>query len=214
MKANTALLTKQMGRRGFMRVLTSAGISAAATTQLGRVALAQSNGIDDLAILQLATTAEYLAVDAYTKILGAGFEGDTVEYLAAAREQEQAHLDALIDTITLGFSEIPVAKPDFVYPVEFTKDNQMKILEVMIALETAFTGAYLGAIPLIQNKDVLAAAASIAMNEEAHLTILRDTLIGMGGMVEGPQVPNGRTFGVAITPEEATAAVTSFIKPM
>ncbi len=212
MKLNAELLNKQLGRRGFMRVLTATGISAVSATQLGRLALAQSDGIDDLAILQLATTAEHLAVDAYTKVLGAGFSGDVLEYLAAAREQEQAHLTALMDTIVLGFNAIPVAKPEFVYGFDFTPNNHMTILQTMIALETAFTGAYLGAIPLIQNKDVLAAAASIAMNEEAHLTILRDTLVDMGGMVDGPQVPNGRAFAAAITPEEATAAVSSFIK--
>lgn len=212
MKLNQQLLQKNIGRRGFVKVLTAAGISAVAATQLGKFALAQSDGVDDLAILQLATTAEYLAVDAYTKVLGAGFEGEVLEYLAAAREQEQAHLTALIDTISIGFNAIPVAKPDFAYGFDFTKDNQMTIIQTMIALETAFTGAYLGAIPLIENKDVLSAAAAIAMNEEAHLTVLRDTLIGMGGMVDGPRVPNGRAFGLAITPAEATAAVSSFIK--
>lgn len=211
MKLSQEMLNRKVGRRGFIRVLTAAGLSAAAATQLGRVALAQSGEISDLDILQLATTAEYLAVDAYTRTLTAGFSGEVQAYLAAAREQEQAHLTALIDTITLGFNELPVAQPRFAYGFDFTADNQMQIIETLIALETAFTGAYLGAIPLIENKDVLAAAASIAMNEEAHLTILRDTLLEMGGMVEGPQVPNGRAFAVAISAEEATAAVSSFI---
>ena len=66
-------------------------------------------------------------------------------------------------------------------------------------------------LPLIQNKDVLSAAAAIAMNEESHLATLRGGLINLGGTVDGPQVPNGRAFGVAITPAQATAAVTSFI---
>jgi hypothetical protein len=115
MQLSQDVLVKQLDRRSFMRVLTAAGNSAAAASQLGRLALAQPKGIDDLAILQLATPAEYLAVDAYTN-----------------------------------------------------------------------------------------------MNEEAHLTTLRDTLIGIGGMVEGPQVPNGRAFSMAITPEAATTAVSGF----
>jgi hypothetical protein len=211
MKLSKELLHRKVGRRGFLRVLTAAGLSAAAATRLGRIALAQSGNLTDLDILQLATTAEYLAVDVYTKTLMAGFTGEVQAYLAAAREQEQAHLTALIDTITLGFNELPVAQPQFVYGVDFTPANQMQILETLIALETAFTGAYLGAIPLLENKDVLAAAASIAMNEEAHLTVLRDTLLDMGGMVDGPQVPNGRAFAVAISAEEASEAVSSFI---
>jgi hypothetical protein len=81
----------------------------------------------------------------------------------------------------------------------------------MIALETAFTGAYLGAVPLIQNKDVLSAAVAIAMNQESHLATLRGGLLNLGGKVEGAQVPNGRAFGVAIMPAQATAAVSSFV---
>lgn len=212
MKRSAEVLTQRMGRRGFLRVLTAAGLSAAAATQLGRIALAHSREEADLDILQLAVTAEHLAVDAYSRTLEAGFSGRVQAYLAAALEQEQAHLTALIDTITLGFNEIPVAPPRFSYGFDFTPANQMRIVETLIALETAFTGAYLGAIPLIENKEVLAAAAAIAMNEEAHLTVLRDTLIEMGGVVEGPPVPNGRAFAQPISAEEATAAVMSFVQ--
>lgn len=217
------LFTKSLNRRQMMSNLSLLGVgvvlaSCSPTMQTEPEPMPEPTPtptpdmIDDLDILQLATTAEYLAVDAYTNILGAGFDQEAIDYFTVARQQEQAHLDALIATIQGPFKGTPVAKPEFVYGFEFTPANHIKILETMIALETAFTGAYLGAIPLIQNKDVLAAAGSIAMNEEAHLTILRDTLIGLGGTVSGKQVPNGRTFGIPITPEEATAAVSGFIK--
>ena len=205
-------LERSIGRRGFLKVITAAGVSAAVAQNLGVRAVAAAQGVTDVDILNLALTAEYLATDVYTKALKAGFPGGITDYMDEALKQEQAHVKALQDTIQGPFKAKPVDRPMFTYGgLEFTKPNQMKILETMIALETAFTGAYLGAIPLIQNKDVLAAAAAIAMNEEAHLATLRGGLINLGGKVEGPQVPNGRAFGKAITPAEATKAVSGFV---
>lgn len=204
-------LEQQVGRRGFLKVLTAAGVSVAAAQTLGVKALAQG-GPSDVDILNLALTAEYLAVDVYTRALTVGFPGGIRDYLAEALKQEESHVKALTDTITGPFKARAAARPNFSYgDLQFNSANQQKILATMIALETAFTGAYLGAIPLIQNKDVLSAAAAIAMNEEAHLATLRGGLINLGGKVDGPQVPNGRAYGVAITPAQATAAVTGFV---
>jgi hypothetical protein len=203
---------RKLGRRGFLKVLTAAGVGAATAQSLGLNALANAQGVTDLDILQLALTAEYLATDVYTNALKAGFPGGIADYMVEALKQEEAHVKALTDTIRGPFNGKPVDRPKFSYgDLQFTRANQMKILETMIALETAFTGAYLGAIPLIQNKAVLSAAAAIAMNEESHLATLRGGLISLGGKVEGPQVPNGRALGVAITPEQATKAVSGFI---
>ncbi len=204
---------KKANRRQFVKVLTAGGVSAALATQLGQFAQAQSSNVSDLDILNLALTAEYLATDVYTKALTVPFPQGIKDYLEEALKQEEAHVKALTDTIRGPFNAMPVARPQFTYgSLEFNRANQMKVLETMIALETAFTGAYLGAIPLIQNKAVLSAAAAIAMNEEAHLATLRGGLISLGGKVEGAQVPNGRAFGVAITPQQATQAVQGFIR--
>lgn len=50
------------------------------------------------------------------------------------------------------------------------------------------------------------------MNEEAHLAVLRDSVLTLGGRVEGPQTPVGRAFVAAITPQQATQAVQGFIR--
>lgn len=206
-------LEKNLGRRGFIKVLTAVGVSTAIASKLGSQAFAQSSGVSDLDILQLALTAEYLATDVYSRALTVPFPQGIRDYLAEALKQEELHVKALQDTISGPFNARPVARPNFTYGnLEFNRANQNQVLATMIALETAFTGAYLGAIPLIQNKAVLSAAAAIAMNEEAHLATLRGGLISLGGMVEGPQVPNGRPLGVAITPEQATRAVQGFIQ--
>ncbi len=204
---------KKANRRQFVKVLTAGGLSAALATQLGHLAMAQSQGVSDLDVLNLALTAEYLATDAYTRALTVAFPGDIRDYLAEALKHEEAHVKALQDTISGPFRATPVARPQFTYgDLQFNAANRLKVLETLVALETAFTGAYLGAIPLIQNKAVLSAAASIGMNEEAHLAILRDSVISLGGRVEGPQTPVGRAFAAAITPEQATRAVQGFIR--
>jgi hypothetical protein len=204
---------QNLARRKFVKVLTAAGLSTALAHSLVGQALAQSQGVSDLDVLNLALTAEYLATDAYTRALTVNFTGEIRDYLSEALKHEEAHVKALTDTIRGPFNAMPVARPQFTYgDLQFNTANRLKVLETLVALETAFTGAYLGAIPLIQNKAVLSAAASIAMNEEAHLAILRDAVLSLGGRVEGTQTPVGRAFAVAITPQQATQAVQGFIR--
>ncbi|GIW27141.1 MAG: hypothetical protein KatS3mg070_0504 [Meiothermus sp.] len=204
---------QNLARRKFVKVLTAAGLSTALAHNLVGQALAQSQNVSDLDVLNLALTAEYLATDAYTRALTVSFPSEIRDYLAEALKHEEAHVKALTDTIRGPFNAMPVARPQFTYgDLQFNAANRLKVLETLVALETAFTGAYLGAIPLIQNKAVLSAAASIAMNEEAHLAILRDAVLTLGGRVEGPQTPVGRAVAVAITPQQVTQAVQGFIR--
>jgi Ferritin-like domain len=200
------------GRRGFLQVLAASGIGLGSSVLLGQRALAAAGEITDLDILQLATTAEYLAVDVYYNVTLCGFDGLVKEYIDAARDQENEHLDALQKTIrSLGAT--PVARPEFAYPVRFDIKNQIPVLRVMNALEDAFVGAYLGALPLIKNKDILAAAAAIMGNEATHRCLIRQSRINLGDeTVKGVQVGNDRAFEQAITPAQATAAVTGFVK--
>ena len=195
-----------LARRQFMRVLTATGLSAAFAGSLLDRALAAHGGPSDADILQLALTAEYLAADAYTRSLFGGFQGLVKDYL------EVAHVKALRDTLSaLGVK--PVEKPSFVYPVEFLPRNQLAILRLLNALEDAFVGAYLGALPLIQSKDVLKAAGAILGNEAAHRATVRASRILLGDQeLPGPRSPADRAFEVAITPEEAQKAVSGFIR--
>jgi len=74
-------------------------------------------------------------------------------------------------------------------------------------------GAYLGALPLIQSKDVLKAAGAILGNEAAHRATVRASRILLGDQeLPGPRSPADRAFEVAITPEEAQKAVSGFIR--
>jgi rubrerythrin len=206
------LVNETMARRGFLKVLTATGLGMGAAALLTGRASAQSAGITDVDILNLALTAEYLATDVYYNATLCGFDGLTKEYIDAARDQENEHVDALQKTVrALGGK--PAARPEFVYPVKFDTKNQLPVLRVMNALEDAFVGAYLGALPLIQNKDVLSAAGAILGNEATHRCLIRQSRINLGDdTVTGLQVGNDRAYERAITPAQATSAVLGFVK--
>lgn len=201
-----------LARRQFVKVMVASGVSAALAQHLAGQALAQARGVTDLDILQLALTAEYLASDAYARTRFAGFQGATRVYLEAALEQEEAHVKALQDTIrTLGGR--PVERPQFTYPIQFLPETRLQVARLLNALEDAFVGAYLGALPLIQNKQILSAAGAILGNEAVHRALIRDIRIELNDPeLPAPRVPNDRAFEVAITAEEAQKAVSSFIR--
>jgi rubrerythrin len=201
---------KNLNRRNFVQVLASA-LPMGMALELGKSAVAQSSA-GDLEILNLALTAEYLATDVYYNVTLCGFDGLVKEYIDAARDQENEHVTALQQTIRALGSTVP-KRPEFVYPVQFDSKNQIPVLRLMNALEDAFVGAYLGALPLIQNKDILAAAGAIMGNEATHRCLIRQSRINLGdSTVTGLQVGNDRAFEKAITPAQALAAVGGFIK--
>lgn len=205
-------MSEAINRRGFLKVLTATGLASGAATLLTNKALAQSSGITDVDILNLALTAEYLATDVYYNATLCGFDGLTKEYIDAARDQENEHVGALQKTIRALGGKV-AARPEFAYPVTFNVKNQLPVLRVMNALEDAFVGAYLGALPLIQNKDVLAAAGAIMGNEATHRCLIRQSRINLGdATVTGLQVGNDRAYERAITPAQATSAVVGFVK--
>ena len=205
-------MNQSVDRRGFLKVLTATGLASGAATLLTSKALGQSAGITDVEILNLALTAEYLATDVYYNATLCGFDGLTKEYIDAARDQENEHVDALQKTIRALGGQV-ASRPEFAYPVTFNAKNQLPVLRVMNALEDAFVGAYLGALPLIQNKDVLSAAGAILGNEATHRCLIRQSRINLGDTtVTGLQVGNDRAYERAITPAQATSAVLGFVK--
>ncbi len=199
----------QINRRHFVKVLAAA-VPTGLAINLSSRALAQ-NRPTDLQILSLALTAEYLATDVYRLVGQCGFDGLVKDCIDAARDQENEHVDALQKTIVKLRGTVP-ERPKFEYPVKFDPANQLPVLRMMNALEDAFVGAYLGALPLIRNKEVLAAAGAIMGNEATHRCLIRQSRINLGDdTVKGLQVGNDRAYEQAITPAQATNAVTGFV---
>jgi hypothetical protein len=161
-------------------------------------ALGQGSGDADIA--KLAATAELLAIDFYGKGIRSGFfTADVLAYMEAARQNEQDHYDALAQV--LGAAAPKNVK--FTYPAG-TFGSAAKIAGTGAALETAFVGAYIGAVQAFKDDDLKSSAALIGANEAQHLTTLKRLEAG-NKLVPNPSFPEG------ITAKEATAAVTPFL---
>jgi rubrerythrin len=154
----------------------------------------------DVAIGTLAATAELLAIDFYSRSISSGFfRADRLAYLAAARQNEQDHYDALARVLG---SEAP-KNLTFTYPGG-TFASAKSIATTGTALEEAFVGAYLGAVTALMDNGLKKVAAQIGDNEAQHLTTFRSLAAG-GALVPNPSFPK------ALTAQEATAAVTPFL---
>lgn len=189
-------------RRDFFKALALAGAGATAGSALfSRKAFAQGAG-GDIGIANFALTLELLEAEFYTLALDAGvLTGDALAVVENLASHEQQHADALT-TLIQDFGGTPVEKPKFVFPPEALA-SQAAVLDTAITLEPVGVGAYLGAAPMIQSPNVLAAAGSIAGVEGEHVVAIR-SLLGL--------VPYANeAFPAALTKDEVLAAVAPFI---
>ncbi|MGD9570970.1 MAG: ferritin-like domain-containing protein [Thermoleophilia bacterium] len=211
----TPVETPQLSRARFLRRGTTGGLvlvvggTALAAAACGdddsgsgatTAASTAAAPVDDVAIGSLAATAELLAIDFYSQAIDSGlFKADELAYMQAARTNEQDHYDALAEVLGADAPKDLM----FTYP-DGTFASAMSIAETGIALETAFVGAYMGAVPALSDNGLRKVAAQIGANEAQHLTVFKS--LGAGGdLVPNPSLPD------VLTAEEATAAVTPFL---
>jgi hypothetical protein len=153
----------------------------------------------DSDIAKLAATAELLAIDFYTNAIASGkLKGDELSYLVGAKGNEVAHYDALKGV--LGKSTPAGLK--FKYPAG-SFGSRHSIGALGTALETAFVGAYMGAVTAFKSNELKGVAAEIGACESRHLSVL--TNIGANAIVPAPDLPK------VFTAAQATAAVTPFV---
>ena len=192
-----AQLVSHAARSGL--ALVAGGSVLAATAGPGRAARGQpSRQASDTDIAKLAATAELLAIDFYTKAIQARkFQGDEREYLIDARANERAHYKALAGVLG---SAAPSGLR-FTYPNGAFRSRK-SIAKLGVALETAFVGAYMGAVTALDSNDLKGVAAQIGANEASHLSTFSDILR------EDPIID---AFPKALTAEQATAAVSPFL---
>ncbi len=133
-------------------------------------------GQGDLGIANFALTLEYLEADFYAKGVagGSGLLGDLLPLIQPIANHEAAHVQALTQLITAAGGK-PAAKPTTKYP-DGTFTDKMKFLMTASVFEETGVKAYHGQVTRIQDKKVLAAAASIAGVESRHAAILADIL--------------------------------------
>lgn len=173
-------------RRSFLRNAVLVGVGAtyvaaaagdprsflrSSAASAGDVQLAAASS--DLDILNYALTLEYLESTFYEQGIAAGLlSGRELALVTPIRDHEKAHVQAVTDTIK-GLGGKPVAKPKLTIPASTFKDKA-KFLATASTFEELGVKAYHGQVPLIESKDILAAAASIAGVESRHAAILAD----------------------------------------
>ncbi len=208
--AQTGLIAPELGdveirgmtRSSFiMRGALAAGAvyGVSAVTPFVSQALAGAGG-GDAEILNFALTLEYLESDFYNvKGREVGLSGQAKAYASLFGEEEQDHVQALT-TVIKQLGGTPVEKPTFVFPVS----SQSSFLALASVLENTGVGAYNGAAPSLQSKQVLASAGSIVQIEARHAAAI-DLLIGMS------PTPNGG-FDIPLTKAEVLAKAGPLIK--
>jgi hypothetical protein len=153
----------------------------------------------DVAIAKLAATAELLAIDFYTKAIASKqLKGDELSYLGGALGNEQAHYAALKGVLG---SATPKGL-SFKYAAN-AFGSRKSIGTLGEALETAFVGAYMGAVTALKSNDLKGVAAEIGACESRHLSVL--TNIAANGIIPAPDLPK------VLTAAQATKALSPFI---
>jgi hypothetical protein len=153
----------------------------------------------DADIAKLAATAELLAIDFYSKAISSKrLSGAELAYLHAARDNERAHYKALAGVL----GKTAPKNLRFAYPRNAFASAR-SIGSLGQALETAFVGAYLGAVTALKSNDLKGIAATIGANESRHLSVLSN--IAAGTIVAAPSFPK------SLTAAQATAAVKPFL---
>ncbi len=162
-------------------------------------AFAETGG-GDAEILNFALTLEYLEADFYNvKGKQVGLSGQAKAYAKQFGAEEAEHVTALTAAIKqLGGT--PVKKPTFVFPAS----SESSFLKLASVLENTGVGAYNGAAPSLQSKQVLAAAGSIVQIEARHAAAI-DLLIGQS------PTPN-KGFDAPLSKEQVLAAAGPLIK--
>lgn len=193
MTATTRAAFLTRGARGGLALVAGGSLLALAEG----TALAAPAADSDIA--KLAATAELLAIDFYSRaIASGGLSGNELAYLAAARQNESDHYKALAGVLEAAAPR----KLRFTYPNGSFRSAR-SIGALGQALETAFVGAYLGAVTALRSNELKGVAASIGMNESRHLSVLSN--IAAGTIVGAPSFPK------ALTAAQATAAVKPFL---
>jgi hypothetical protein len=173
------------GRRVFLARSCGAVLSAAAISLLtgSKASAAQeqkagASTANDISILNMALDAEYEVAAAYEAAIESRLLQKAVLSLARQFEgQHSAHASLLSATVQKlgGKPAGPKKNADYKFPIEKMK-TQTHVLRFAVGLEKGAVSAYLGAVPVLGDRDLAKAAASILGDEAMHLAILRQAL--------------------------------------
>lgn len=131
---------------------------------------------DDVAILNAALGAEQEAIAAYGVGAASGLLQKPVLDLAVQFQgHHKEHADALAATVKkLGGTPVE-ARKSYSFPTQKLK-AQADVLAFAAELERGAVSAYLGAVPILADRDLAKVAASILGDEAMHWAVLRQAL--------------------------------------
>jgi hypothetical protein len=173
---------------------SSSSSAMGSTTSSG--AAAASTG--DLAIVNYALTLEYLESEFYKKVIASGlFKGTVLSTIKTFGDEENQHVTAL-KGVAMKLGK-PAPMPTGKFPVK----SATQVATLAATVENLGAAAYLGQAPLIQSKEILAAALSIHSIEARHAATLNL-------LIKKNPTPNG-AFAEPATMQQVLAAVKPFI---
>ena len=166
-------------RRAFLGKSGLLFSGAAVALLAGRDALAakgDKSTASDVRILNTALGAELEAIAAYQVGAESGLLQKPVLDLAVTFQgHHKEHADLLSKTVVKLGGKAVSAKSKYTFPTETLK-TQADVLRFAASLEKGAVSAYLGAVPVFNNRDLAKAAASILGDEAMHWAILRNAV--------------------------------------
>jgi rubrerythrin len=165
-----------LGRSGIALSATTvallAGYDALAAGQKG----SSTSPDNDVAILNSALGAELEAIAAYQAGAESGLLTRGTKAVALKFQgHHRAHADLLAATVNKLGGKAARAKSNYEFPTATFK-NEADVLRFAAKLEGGAVSAYLGAVPVFDNRDLSRAAASILGDEAMHWAILCQVL--------------------------------------
>jgi hypothetical protein len=180
---------------------SSSSSSSSSSTAAAPAATTASSSANttDIGILNYALTLEYLETEFYAKVIAAKlFNGSVGSLIETFGAQEAQHVAALKAAVT-SLGGTPVAKVEGKFPIT----TAAATAELAYTVENLGAAAYLGQAPLIQSKQVLAAALAIHTVEARHAA-------SIGTLVKKSVTPDGG-FAKPDDMSEVLAAVKPFL---
>jgi len=130
----------------------------------------------DVLILNTALAAEYEGVAAYQVGAESGLLQKNVLDLAVQFQgHHKAHADLLAATVKKLGGTAAAPKTRYAFPTD-KLTTQADVLRFAAQLEGGAVTAYLGAVPVLNDRELARAAASILGDEAMHLAVLRYAL--------------------------------------
>jgi hypothetical protein len=172
--------------------------SSSSSSSMGSQTSSAAASTGDLAIVNYALTLEYLESEFYKKVIASGlFKGAVLSTIKTFGEEESEHVVAL-KGVAMKLGK-PAPQPTGKFPVK----SATQVAMLAATVENLGAAAYLGQAPLIQSKEILAAALSIHSIEARHAATLNL-------LIKKTPTPNG-AFAEPATMQQVLAAVKPFI---